>query len=583
MRIGETLDATWDIFTKPAAGLTVSDGRYRARLLSALLLAIILFALLGMYSSVRVQGHVQPGLPLTTLVLLVAYGFSRTRAYVAAAALAIVALALPPVAAVINEVEYNSATVALDLMWLMLPMLLAGLLLSVQGVLIASVLILTTVSLLPLFVPRLLFSHVVFMLGFFGTVSVLIALTARIRRRYVEEAHWQIERQKDVERKLLRLKEFNESIINNMGEGIVVQDADGCFSFVNPAAAEMLGYDQQEMIGLHWTRVIPPEYHGRIEDVDRRRAEGETSRYEVELLSREGERVPVIVSGSPRQDVDGSFAGTLAVFTDISERKRAEEALRQLNEELEERVTRRTAELVAANERLKELDRLKTKFIADISHELRTPTMNLRLYLALLKSGDPSKRERHLATLEDEVRRLTSIVENIFDVSYLNEGRKDFPFEPVDLNALVQRVCEKLRPRAEEAGLTIRLSLAEDVPPIIGARSQLDQAVGHLVENAIKYTPEGEVYLGTVHDAVGRRVVVTVRDTGMGIPEEEIPHLFDRFYRSRRVGQSTIPGAGVGLAMAKGIVGLHGGEITVRSREGEGSVFTMWFPVQPPS
>lgn len=583
MRIGETLDATWDIFTKPADGLTVSDGRFRARLLSALLLATILFALVGMYSSVRVQGRVQPGLPLTTLVLLVAYGFSRTRAYVAAATLAIVALALPPVASVVNEVDYSSATVALDLMWLMLPMLLAGLLLSVQGVLAASALILTTVALLPLFVPGLLFSHVTFMLGFFGTVSGLIGLTARIRRRYVDEAHRQIGRQKEVERKLLRLKEFNENIINNMGEGIVVQDADGCFSFVNPAAAEMLGYDQEEMIGLHWTRVIPPEYHDRIEDVDRQRAKGETSRYEVDLLSRDGERVPVIVSGSPRQEVDDSFVGTLAVFTDISERKRAEEALRQLNEELEERVSQRTAELVAANERLKELDRLKTKFIADISHELRTPTMNLRLYLALLKSGDPAKRKRHLATLEDEVRRLTTIVENIFDVSYLDESRKNLPFEPVDVNGLVKRVYEKVRPRTEEAGLTIHLSLAEDVPPIMGVRSQLDQAIGHLVENAIKYTPDGEVYLGTEHDAVGQQVAVTVRDTGMGIPDEEIPHLFDRFYRSRRVGQSTIPGAGVGLAMAKGIAGLHGGEITVRSREGEGSAFTMWLPVQPPS
>lgn len=581
MRIADTLDVTWEVFTKPAAGLPAGDRRFRARLLSALLLTTILFSLIGMWFSLKIQGHVQPGLPWTTAILLMAYGLSRTRAFMVAATLAVVALAVPPIAAVFTETDYSSGAIAVDLMWLMLPMLLAGLLLSDRGVLVAAALILTAISALPLIIPPLLFSHVAFILGFFSTVSVLIALTARVRRRYVDEVHRQIRQQKEIERELLRLQEFNESIINNMAEGIVIQRADGCFSFVNPAAADMLGYAPSEMVGMHWKRVIPPEYHARVEAVDERRVEGETSRYELELLREDGTRLHVMVSGTQRQGEDGSFLGTLAVFTNISERKRAEEELRQLNEELEERVARRTAELVAANERLEELDRLKTKFIADMSHELRTPAMNLRLYLALLKGGDPNRRKRHLAILGEEVDRLTSIVESIFDVSYVEEGRNKLPLGPVDVNVLVQRAEKAFRPRAEDAGLTMRVSSLEEVPPVMGVRSQLAQVIGYLLENAIMYTPEGEIVLGTKSDAAGQRVGVTIRDTGIGIPEEEMPHLFERFYRSRRIGQSAIPGAGVGLAVAREIVVMHGGEITVESHEGVGSTFTMWLPARP--
>lgn len=578
MRIGETLDLTWEVFTKPADELLAGDRRFRARLLAILLLAIILFALIGMWFSYKVQGHVQPGLPLATAVLVAAYGLSRTRAYGVAATLAIVALGVPPIAAVFSETEYSSGALAVDLLWLMLPMLLSGLLLSVKGVLAAAAVVLVVVSALPLFIPPLQFSHVAFMLGFFSTVSVLIAFTARIRGRYVDEVHRQVRRHEKVQQELLRLKEFNENIVNNMAEGIVVQGADGCFTFVNPATAQMLGYAPDELVGVHWKRVIPQAYHAKVESVDERRVEGETSRYELELLRKDGTRVPVMVSGSPRQGEDGSFLGTLAVFTNISERKRAEEALHQLNEELEERVARRTAELVAANERLEELDRLKTKFIADMSHELRTPTMNLRLYLALLKGGDPAKRERHLSILEKEIGRLTSIVESVFDVSHREEGWKQSSLEPVDVNELMRRVERAFRTRVEKAGLALRVSLSEDVPPVIGASRPLGQAIGHLMENALKYTDEGEITLGTQYDPAEERVSVTIEDTGMGVPEEEIPHLFERFYRSRRVGQSTIPGAGVGLAVAKKIVTMHGGDIVVQSREGEGSAFTVWLP-----
>lgn len=581
MNIRNTLEATRDVLTKPSDGLSTDTGRFQARLLSALLLVAIPFPLVSMLVAVNLQGHVQPGMPVTATMLIIAYGLSRTRAYVSAASLTIAAPAVTSLAAILSATEYSRSVAAMNLMWLVLPLLLAGLLLTVREAGLVALVVMATVASLPALIPSLSLAHVVPLLGFFGIVSLLILLATRTHRRYVDEVHRQVARQKRVEGELLRLKEFNENMIKNMAEGIVVQDGDGRFSFVNPAAATMLGYKADEMVGMHWKAVIPSNYHQKVETVDRRRTEGETSRYEVELLRKDGTRLPVMVSGSPRQDADGAFRGTLAVFTNISERKRAEEKLRRLNEELEERVSRRTAELVAANERLEELDRLKTKFIADISHELRTPTMNLRLYLALLREGDPAKRERHLDTLEEEVERLSTIVENIFDVSYLDKGQDEVPLDPIDLNALVQSVAGKFRPHVEHAGMEMSVSLAEKLPLVLGVRNQIAQAIGHLVENALKYTSEGEIILRTESDAAEQRAGVVVRDTGMGVPDEEVPHLFSRFYRSRRVGQSTIPGAGLGLAVVKEIVSLHGGEVTVQSREGEGSTFTMWFPAAP--
>ncbi len=131
-----------------------------------------------------------------------------------------------------------------------------------------------------------------------------------------------------------RLQEFNQSIVQSMAEGIAIEDAEGVFTFVNPAAAEMLGYRPEELVGQHWTTVIPPDQQPIVQASDERRKRGESSSYELELVRKDGERLSVLVSGSPRFE-DGRFAGTLAVFADITERKRAEEELRQSFERLQ--------------------------------------------------------------------------------------------------------------------------------------------------------------------------------------------------------------------------------------------------------
>ena len=152
------------------------------------------------------------------------------------------------------------------------------------------------------------------------------------RTAELEEINKRLQREvterRQAEEEIRRLKDFNEGIVQSMAEGIAVEDAEGRLTFVNPAVAAMLGYSPEELVGQHWTVIVPPDEHPSIQAADERRVRGETNRYELQLIRKDGTRVPVLVSGSPRIS-EGRFAGTLAIFTDITEHKRAEEELQR--------------------------------------------------------------------------------------------------------------------------------------------------------------------------------------------------------------------------------------------------------------
>ncbi len=244
-------------------------------------------------------------------------------------------------------------------------------------------------------------------------------------------------------------------------------------------------------------------------------------------------------------------------------------------------LNQRTEELNRANEQLKELDRLKSKFVSDVSHELRTPLNNVTLYLELLGKSSGEKQQRYLAILKEENRRLCRLVEEILDLSRLETLKEQSSghFTVVDLNDVAEEVVRTHESHAEIPGLKLVFSPARQLPPIRGARGQLAKAVSNLVDNAIKYTSNGQVIISTSTDPLTRRVTLTVQDSGHGIPEDEIPHLFDRFYRGQAVAQSNIPGTGLGLSIVKEVVDLHSGQIEVTSRIGGGSTFTVHFPI----
>ncbi|MCI0394961.1 MAG: PAS domain S-box protein [Chloroflexi bacterium] len=268
------------------------------------------------------------------------------------------------------------------------------------------------------------------------------------------------------------------------------------------------------------------------------------------------------------------IAGAVAVTV---EKGRLYEQLHAHAAQLEKRVAERTQELAGANERLTELDRLKSKFISDISHELRTPVTNLHLYLRLLEKGDYERREWYLDVLKKETGRLQSFIEDILELSRVEMGHSRRQLVPVDLNRLATQVVAMHQPRAEAAGLCLIFKPAPGLPPLRSEPNQLTQIVTNLLVNAINYTPAGTIEVSTRLDQSGQQLCLVVADTGMGIPAEDLPHLFDRFYRGQQAAQSNIPGTGLGLSIVKEIVELHGGRIEVESVLGIGSTFTAIF------
>jgi signal transduction histidine kinase len=263
----------------------------------------------------------------------------------------------------------------------------------------------------------------------------------------------------------------------------------------------------------------------------------------------------------------------------VIEKARLFEDLQRHAERLEERVAERTRDLAAANERLKELDRLKSKFVSDVSHELRTPITNIKLYLHLLGHDDAENWSGHLSVLEKESDRLARLIEDILNLSRLDLARDKMEPVPVDLNQIVGQVVMAHLPRAEVAGLRLSFEPEETLPPVWGEPSQLAQVITNLVTNAINYTPAGYVRVQTGRASVDGRACLEVEDTGIGIEPEDRPHLFERFYRGKRVGSSNIPGTGLGLAIVKEIVDLHGGRIEVQSRPDQGSRFKICLPL----
>ncbi len=242
---------------------------------------------------------------------------------------------------------------------------------------------------------------------------------------------------------------------------------------------------------------------------------------------------------------------------------------------------------------LKALDRMKTRFITNISHELRTPVAAIKLYTYLMRQH-PEKWEQYLDTLAHEADHQAGLVEGILEISRIDAGRMEMEPRPTSLNELTEAVVARHHVLAEERGLTLEhrpetRSFGKDPVSLVDPERMM-QVLNNLVGNGIRYTLEGGtvvVSTGT-EEAEGRTwATVTVADTGMGIPEDELPHVFDRFFRGAEPRAMQLTGTGLGLAIAKEIVELHGGYVTVESpatalragEEGVGSAFTVWLPL----
>ena len=232
---------------------------------------------------------------------------------------------------------------------------------------------------------------------------------------------------------------------------------------------------------------------------------------------------------------------------------------------------------------LRALDRMKTKFISNVSHELRTPATSILLYAHLLRKGPQEEAQTYLGALEQEARHQARLIESILQLSRIDAGRLDLSLQAVPLNDVVAEAVAAQQQIAIQHGLSLKFKPCEPSPQVNIDIQRLRQVIDNLLVNALHYTPQGgQVTVSTDRArAEGRSwATVTVRDTGIGIPEDELPHIFERFYRGETPQRHQISGTGLGLPIARELIEMHGGHITVESREGEGSAFTVWLPLE---
>lgn len=261
---------------------------------------------------------------------------------------------------------------------------------------------------------------------------------------------------------------------------------------------------------------------------------------------------------------------------------RLHEQLAQYTEVLEQKVAERTAALAQANEELRALARVKDEFVANVSHELRTPITNLMLRQALLEKV-PEKREKHLAVMRRETQRLNRIIEDLLQLSRLDRGRIELTLAPVDVNDLVAQYVADRLPLAESLGLHLNLGQQLNIPTVLLDEELVGQVLSILLTNALNFTPSGgRIEVRTQQQLVEGHTWVgfSVADSGPGIPPEEQPRLFERFFRGRAAHELGVPGTGLGLALAHEIITRHGGIIEAKStgQIGEGAMFLVWFP-----
>ena len=271
----------------------------------------------------------------------------------------------------------------------------------------------------------------------------------------------------------------------------------------------------------------------------------------------------------------------LALTVGVSEQKRGEQALDQLNQTLERRIQDRTNTLQVAVEQLQELDRLKSAFVTIVSHELRTPLTSIKglveNMLQELTGPLNDKQTHYLSRILLNAERLTRILNEVLDLSKIEAGKMEILRRSMSLHEIFADLLEGFQPLAQLKSISMEVTPTEGMPTVHADRDKLYEVLANLLDNAIKFTPTGgRVQIGAqILDS--RYIKVGVSDTGCGISEEHLMKIFDKFYRVQSSSEH-VAGAGLGLAITRGLVELHGGTIAVESASGKGSHFYFTLP-----
>ncbi|HWI65802.1 MAG TPA: HAMP domain-containing sensor histidine kinase [Symbiobacteriaceae bacterium] len=228
-------------------------------------------------------------------------------------------------------------------------------------------------------------------------------------------------------------------------------------------------------------------------------------------------------------------------------------------------------------DRMEASERVRRQLFAEVAHELRHPLAVLKGRLDMMQDGAVPLDPEQVLRLQDQVISLTRLVGDLRDLSLADVGRLPLTLAPVDLGDLVLDLCENLESVAAEKGIDLRSDIASRLPELKADAGRLRQVLLNLLANALQHTPPGGVVEIQVR-ADPEQVLVTVTDTGRGISAEDLPHIFDRFYRSERTGSRAVGGSGLGLAIVRSLVVLHGGTVEASSVPGQGSTFVVTLP-----
>ncbi|MCY0884556.1 MAG: ATP-binding protein [Firmicutes bacterium] len=336
-------------------------------------------------------------------------------------------------------------------------------------------------------------------------------------------------------------KERLETILGSMANGIIIFNHGLTITLINRAALLLFRIPDPNVTGRHLLEVIRDvTLEDDLTAVTRR---GQT--VVREWSPREDESVTVELTIAPLKQPVGGL-GAVLVARDISAQK--------------------------------EVDRMRADFVANVSHELQTPLTIIRGFTeTLLDEQDPLAARRFIGLIHDEANRMSRLVDDLLTLSRIEHRSLPVRREPVDLTELIEGLAAKLGPRMQAAGLSFSQELPARLPPVCGDPDLLAEVFLNLVTNAIQYTPRGgRITVGG--QAVAGEVAVSVRDTGIGIPAQDLPRIFERFYRVDRARSRASGGTGLGLAIVKHIVEIHRGRVEVSSTVGQGTTFVVWLP-----
>jgi PAS domain S-box-containing protein len=398
-------------------------------------------------------------------------------------------------------------------------------------------------------------------------------------------------------------------IFQSSAEGILMVNNDGKILLANPVSERMFGYTEGELIGLVLEKLLPERY--RAQHVSHRKSFHEHPAprrmgvgRDLTAVRKDGVEFPVEVSLSYKV-IKGEFL-IMAFVIDITERKKAEEALKSSEEqlliyaaELEKKVQARTEalnklvqelegeveerkkaeeEARKSLEKERELNELKTKFVSIASHEFRTPLSTIMSSASLVaqyhEKGDLNKADKHINRIKSNVNHLTGILNDFLSLGKLEEGRVEIKKERLQVDEFLKEIQEELKPSLKEGQQIVVENYSDGKEFITDARI-LRNILFNLISNASKYSDlNKKIYLEHKQDK--KQAIFSVRDEGIGIPEDDTKHMFDRFFRASNA--TNIQGTGLGLNIVKRYVGLMGGHVNFVTAYGKGSTFTVTIP-----